>query len=97
MHEMVPNNPLFKLMDLQYWNWVQFAFSIPVVFYATCMFFELAWRSIVTWNLNMFTLIGIGAGVAWLFSILALLFPGIFPDQFTTHSDRKSTRLNSSH
>ncbi|TCK83657.1 heavy metal translocating P-type ATPase [Albibacterium bauzanense] len=86
MSEMIPSNPLFKLMDLRYWNWVQFAFSIPVVFYSTWMFFERAWRSVITWNLNMFTLIGIGAGVAWLFSILALLFPGIFPDQFKTHS-----------
>lgn len=86
MSEMIPGNPLFKLMELKYWNWVQFALSIPVVFYATWMFFERAWRSVVTWNLNMFTLIGIGAGVAWLFSLLALLFPNIFPDQFKTHS-----------
>ncbi|MEJ5963319.1 heavy metal translocating P-type ATPase [Pedobacter immunditicola] len=85
MSEMIPGNPLFKLMDLNSWNWVQFAFSIPVVFYATWMFFERAWRSIVTWNLNMFTLIGIGAGVAWLFSVVALLFPEVFPDQFKTH------------
>src|SRR3546814_10513405 len=73
MSEMLPNNPLFKLMHLKVWNWVQFALSIPVVFYATWMFFERAWRSIISWKLNMFTLIGIGAGVAWLFSVLALL------------------------
>lgn len=85
MTEMVPNNPLFELMDLKYWNWVQLAISLPVVFYATWMFFERAWRSIVTWKLNMFTLIGIGAGVAWLFSVVALLFPDIFPEQFKTH------------
>jgi Cu+-exporting ATPase len=85
MSEMIPGNPLYKLMDVKNWNWVQFAFSIPVVFYATWMFFERAWRSIVTWKLNMFTLIGIGAGVAWLFSVIALLFPGVFPDQFKTH------------
>lgn len=85
MSEMVPNNPLFKLMDLKYWNWVELLLSIPVVFYATWIFFQRAWRSIITWKLNMFTLIGIGAGVAWLFSITALLFPSIFPDQFKTH------------
>jgi Cu+-exporting ATPase len=84
MSEMIPNNPLYKLMDLKYWNWVQFALSIPVVFYATWIFFKRAWQSIITWNLNMFTLIGIGSGVAWLFSIVALLFPNIFPDQFKT-------------
>ncbi|WP_111634857.1 heavy metal translocating P-type ATPase [Pedobacter cryoconitis] len=85
MTEMIPNNPLFTLMELKYWNWFQFAFSIPVVFYATWMFFERAWQSIITWKLNMFTLIGIGAGVAWLFSLVALLIPDIFPNQFKTH------------
>src|SRR5665213_1229846 len=84
MTEMLPNNPLFKILDLKYWNWVQLVLSIPVVFYAAWMFFERAWRSVVSWNLNMFTLIGIGSGVAWLFSITALFFPNIFPDQFKT-------------
>ena len=86
MSEMIPNNPIYKLMDLKYWNWVQLVLSIPVLFYATWMFFERAWRSVITWNLNMFTLIGIGSGVAWLFSVVALLFPGVFPDQFKTES-----------
>ncbi|WP_111309779.1 heavy metal translocating P-type ATPase [Confluentibacter sediminis] len=86
MSEMVPNNPLYQIMEQKYWNWIQFGLSIPVVFYATWMFFERAYRSIKTWNLNMFTLIGIGAGVAWLFSVFGLLFPDVFPAQFTTHS-----------
>jgi P-type Cu+ transporter len=86
MSEMIHNNPLMAVMPWKYWNWVQFALSVPVVFYATWMFFERAWRSVVTWNLNMFTLIGIGSGVAWLFSVIALLFPGIFPDQFKSHA-----------
>ncbi len=82
--EMIPRNPLFNVMNLKYWNWVEFVLSIPVVFYATWMFFQRAWRSIVSWNLNMFTLIGIGSGVAWLFSVVAMFFPQIFPDQFKT-------------
>src|SRR5690606_12625597 len=82
MSEMIPRNPLHSWMDPYYWNWVQFALSIPVVFYATWMFFERAYRSIVTGNLNMFTLIGIGAGVAWLFSLAAIVAPDIFPLQF---------------
>src|SRR5690606_11764363 len=86
MSEMLTNNPLYALMDQKYWNWVQFALSIPVVFYATWMFFGRAYRSIKTWNLNMFTLIGIGAGVAWLFSVVALLFPDIFPQDFKSES-----------
>jgi P-type Cu+ transporter len=86
MSEMIHNNPLSEIMPWIYWNWVQFALSIPVVFYATWMFFERAWRSILTWNLNMFTLIGIGSGIAWLFSIAALLVPDFFPDQFRSHN-----------
>jgi len=85
MTEMIPNNPLFDLLKLKYWNWIQFGLSIPVVFYATWMFFQRAWISVITWKLNMFTLVGIGSGVAWLFSLVALIFPDIFPDQFKTH------------
>lgn len=84
MSEAIPNNPLYKIMDMKYWNWFQFGMSIPVVFYATWMFFQRAYSSIRTMNLNMFTLIGIGAGVAWLFSLFGLLFPDLFPDQFKT-------------
>lgn len=85
MSEMIPRNPLPEIMPWKYWNWVQLVLSLPVVFYATWMFFERAWRSIVTWHLNMFTLIGIGAGAAWLFSVVAILFPGFFPPEFQTH------------
>ena len=84
MSEMIPNNPLYDMMEQKWWNWIQFGLSIPVVFYATWMFFERAYRSILTWNLNMFTLIGIGAGVAWLFSVFGMLFPDFFPMQFKT-------------
>ncbi|MBQ4912920.1 copper-translocating P-type ATPase [Maribacter sp. MMG018] len=84
MSEMIPGKPLQSILSLKYWNWVQFALSIPVVFYAAWMFFERAYRSVKTWNLNMFTLIGIGAGVAWLFSVFAILVPDFFPSQFKT-------------
>lgn len=86
MSEMLSDNPLYDLMEQKNWNWIQFALSIPVVFYATWMFFERAYRSIKTWNLNMFTLIGIGAGVAWLFSVFGMFFPDFFPAQFKSES-----------
>ena len=86
MSEMITNNPLYDILEQKNWNWIQFALSIPVVFYATWMFFERAYRSIKTWNLNMFTLIGIGAGVAWLFSLIGMFFPDIFPSEFKTES-----------
>ena len=85
MSEMLPHNPLYDMLDIRVWNWVQLVLSLPVVFYATWMFFQRAWRSIKTMNLNMFTLIGIGAGAAWLFSVVAIIFPELFPDQFKTH------------
>ncbi|WP_283641938.1 heavy metal translocating P-type ATPase [Croceibacter atlanticus] len=86
MSEMIPENPLYTVLEQTYWNWIQFALSLPVVFYATWMFFERAYKSVMSWNLNMFTLIGIGAGVAWLFSVFGLLFPQVFPPQFKTDS-----------
>ena len=84
MSEMIPDNPLYDIWGQKCWNWVQLILSIPVVFYATWMFFERAYKSIRTWNLNMFTLIGIGAGIAWLFSAFGMLFPDFFPAQFKT-------------
>lgn len=86
MSEMIPNNPMYNLIDQKYWNWIQFALSIPVVFYATWMLFERAYKSIKTWNLNMFTLIGIGAGAAWIFSVFGMFFPNILPSQFLAES-----------
>ncbi|WP_394773280.1 heavy metal translocating P-type ATPase [Flavobacterium sp.] len=85
MSEMIPNNPLYNIMSVEKWNWVQFLFSIPVLFYAGWMFFVRAYKSIITWNLNMFTLIGIGTSVAFLFSIAGMFFPDIFPTEFKSH------------
>ena len=86
MIEMMPNNPLLKIMDDTYWNWVQLILTLPVVFYACWMFFVRAFKSIITWNLNMFTLIGIGTGVAFLFSLVGMFFPSIFPNEFKTET-----------
>jgi Cu+-exporting ATPase len=84
MSDMIPNNPLMRVMDMSSWNWVQFILSLPVVFYACWMFFVRAWKSVITWNLNMFTLIGIGSGVAFIFSLIGLFFPSFFPAEFKT-------------
>ena len=87
MSESISGNPLYTWLSQKSWNWVQFVLSLPVVFYTTWMFFERAWRSVRTWNLNMFTLIGLGAGVAWIFSVFGLLFPDFFPAQFKSDTD----------
>ena len=82
MSEMIDSNPLYDILNQNVWNWIQFGLSIPVVFYATWMFFERAWTSLKTLNFNMFTLIGIGSGIAWLFSVIAMLMPDMFPQEF---------------
>lgn len=66
-------------------NWLQLAFATPVVLWAGLPFFERGWRSIVTAKLNMFTLIAMGTGVAWIYSVIATLFPGLFPDSLSNH------------
>ncbi|WP_299528666.1 heavy metal translocating P-type ATPase [uncultured Lutibacter sp.] len=78
----IPTNPLPKLMSQIYWDWLQLFLTIPIVFYTCWMFFERAWKSIITWNLNMFTLVGIGTGAAFIFSIVGLLSPNVFPQEF---------------
>jgi len=60
-------------------QWIQFAFGTPVVWWAGWPFFTRAWASLVSRNLNMFTLIALGTGVAWVYSVVATLFPGLFP------------------
>jgi Cu+-exporting ATPase len=63
-------------------NWLQLVLATPVVAWAGWPFFVRGWRSVVTRNLNMFTLIAMGTGVAWLYSVVATLAPGIFPAAF---------------
>ncbi|MFQ5581575.1 MAG: heavy metal translocating P-type ATPase [Mariprofundaceae bacterium] len=60
-------------------QWIEFALATPVVLWGGWPFFERFALSVKTWNLNMFTLIGLGVGVAWIYSMVALLLPGIFP------------------
>lgn len=66
-------------------NWIQLVLATPVVLWAGWPFFERGWKSIVTRHLNMFTLIAMGTGVAWLYSIEATLAPGLFPEAFRSH------------
>ena len=63
-------------------NWIQFLFATPVVLWAGWPFFVRGWRSVVNRPLNMFTLIAIGAGAAWAYSVVATIAPGIFPTAF---------------
>jgi len=79
------------LVDLHQWlgqqtsNWMQLVLATPVVLWAGWPFFERGWASIKTRNLNMFTLIAIGTGVAWLYSIVGTIWPGLFPASMRGH------------
>ena len=66
-------------------NWIQFAFATPVVLWAGWPFFVRGWQSLVTRNLNMFTLIAVGTGVAYVYSVVGTVAPGIFPATFRGH------------
>ena len=85
MGGMWHGNPMYRLMPVTYWNWVQFALSLPVVFYYGWTYFVRAWVSIKTLRFNMFTLIGIGSAAAWGFSVVALCLPDSLPEQFKEH------------
>src|SRR6186713_1930432 len=63
-------------------NWIQLVFATPVVIWAGWPFFVRGWQSLLTRNLNMFTLIAVGTGVAWLYSAVAVLMPNLFPAAF---------------
>ncbi|MFO7550117.1 MAG: heavy metal translocating P-type ATPase, partial [Haliea sp.] len=70
------------LLAPQQSNWIQLALATPVVLWAGWPFFLRGWRSILSRRLNMFTLIAIGTGAAWIYSVVATLAPGIFPPAF---------------
>ena len=73
------------LLPLQTSNWLSFALATPVVLWAGWPFFERGWQSVKTRNLNMFTLIAMGTGVAYVYSVVATLAPQVFPQTFRDH------------
>ena len=79
MAHLIPALAAQSWADSQASRWVQFALTTPVVAWAGWPFFRRGWRSIVTRHLNMFTLIAIGVGAAFVFSAVAMLMPGLFP------------------
>ncbi|MBV1899071.1 MAG: heavy metal translocating P-type ATPase [Cycloclasticus sp.] len=80
MSEMVVGDLFLSFLSAKTWQWIQLLLASPVVLWAGWPFFERAVQSIKTWNLNMFTLIGLGVTVAWLYSLVAVFFPNAFPD-----------------
>ncbi|WP_022696334.1 copper-transporting P-type ATPase [Euryhalocaulis caribicus] len=82
MGDLIPGRPFENLLDPALGQWAQLALASPVVLWGAWPFFVRAVASVRSMNLNMFTLIGLGVSVAYLFSVVAVLFPTIFPDSF---------------
>ena len=82
MSELIPGQPLQQIFSMRTLTWLQLVLASPVVLWAGWPFFVRAWQSIVYRSLNMFTLIGLGVAVGYLFSVIAVIVPGIFPASF---------------
>jgi len=82
MSDMIPGQPLQKLLSPGAIGWIELILATPVVLWAGWFFFQRGWASIVNRSLNMFTLIALGTGTAYVFSVIAVVFPQIFPGSF---------------
>ena len=82
MSELLPGMPLHHLLGARTVAWIEFGLATPVVLWGAWPFFVRAWQSLVNRSLNMFTLFGLGIGVAYGYSVVALLLPAIFPPSF---------------
>lgn len=85
MSEFIPGAPPQRFAPMNIWVWVQLVLSTPVVLWGGWPFFVRAWQSIVNRSLNMFTLIGLGVSVAYVYSLIATVFPEVFPHSFRGH------------
>ena len=85
MAEMMAGDAVHRAIDLRLANWIQLALATPVVLWAGWPFFTRAWDSLVNRSPNMFTLIGIGVGAAYVYSVAATIVPGVFPEGFRMH------------
>jgi P-type Cu+ transporter len=86
MAEMLPGQPVDQWISRSIQACLQFMFSVPVIFWGGSHFFELGWKSIIDRHLNMFTLISLGTGAAFIYSVAGVLFPFLFPASFRLES-----------
>ena len=85
MAEVIPGQPLKHLFSMRLVLWIQLVLATPVVLWGGWPFFQRGWASIIHRSLNMFTLIALGTGVAYLFSVVAVLFPNLLPPSLRGH------------
>jgi len=88
MADMLPGMPVRHALPAGWLPWIELVLATPVVLWGGWPFFQRGWASIVNRSTNMFTLIGMGTGVAYGYSLVAILFPQIFPASFRTMGDR---------
>jgi len=88
LSDFLPGQPLQHVLPPAAMTWSQFLLATPVVLWGGWPFFVRGWASVVNRHLNMFTLIALGVGAAYVFSVVATLAPGIFPASFRTHGDQ---------
>jgi Cu+-exporting ATPase len=84
MSEMFPGRVFDSIAHASTRGWIELALTTPVALWGGWPFFVRGWQSVVTRNLNMFTLIALGVGVAYVYSVIALFFPGLFPESLQT-------------
>lgn len=82
MGDLLPGKPVAKFFPHEFIRWTELILGTPVVLWSGWPFFVRGWQSLVNRSLNMFTLIGLGVGVAYVYSVIASLFPDLFPDSF---------------
>jgi len=87
MGHVIPGLEIDSIVPKQIGKWIEFALTTPVVLWAGGFFFARAWQSIVNRSLNMFTLIAVGVGAAYFYSVVAVIAPGIFPTSFRRHGE----------
>jgi Cu+-exporting ATPase len=85
MSDIIPGQPVQQALAPRVISWIELALATPVVLWGGLPFFARGWVSIVRRSLNMFTLIAVGTGTAYLYSLVATLVPGIFPESFRGH------------
>ena len=82
MSDLIPGQPVQQWVSMRAAGWLEFALATPVVLWGGWPFFQRGWASLVNRSLNMFTLIALGTGTAYVYSVAAVLFPGVFPASF---------------
>ena len=87
MGHAIPGLHIDSIVPRQIGKWIEFGLTTPVVLWAGGFFFTRAWQSIVNRSLNMFTLIAVGVGAAYVYSAVAVIAPGIFPESFRRHGE----------